>query len=420
MADEAIVSRIATHRAGPDAAQSTLAVTRALLDAHPHRITGTPGCLSAGRAIADLLRPHCDRVAEERFILHPGSLWNVGRVIAAAYFLSLLLWIGGGALVFLSVVVSATGLVYGVTHYIRCGDLFDRFFPAAEGCNVAGVIEPASEARQQVLVVGHHDAPYVLSYLLRRPKIAGVRLLLGILTYFLLTAMIVAAAVAQALGFGNPLPLGVYVALVLLGLVLVAPMYGLITRTPSPGAGDNLNASVMAVKVAEHFAAQRRQGTPLQHTRLIVLSTDGEEAGQRGAIAYAKQHRAELRALPTFVLNVDSVYRLEDLAAVTRDRSGTVPLSALMARECRELAAELGYSIRKIPLPFGGGGTDAAAFAQIGVEATSLIGLPTALVGHEIVYHTPRDTVDQIEPAAVQAVLDLAANYVLRKDGRAR
>jgi hypothetical protein len=99
-----------------------------------------------------------------------------------------------------------------------------------------------------------------------------------------------------------------------------------------------------------------------------------------------------------------------------RDAHETVPLSARMARECRDLAAELGYSIRETPLPFGGGGTDAAAFACIGVEATSLIGLPTALLGREIVYHTPRDTVDQIEPAAVEAVLDVAVNYVLRKD----
>jgi ACT domain-containing protein len=34
------------------------------------------------------------------------------------------------------------------------------------------------------------------------------------------------------------------------------------------------------------------------------------------------------------------------------------------------------------------------------------------------VYHTPRDTVDQIEPVWVEAVLDVAVNYMTQRDER--
>jgi aminopeptidase YwaD len=180
-----------------------------------------------------------------------------------------------------------------------------------------------------------------------------------------------------------------------------------------------LNACAMAVKVAEHFAAQRQAGSPLSHTRLVFLSTDGEEAGQRGAIAYAERHASELTMLPTYVFNVDSVYKVRDLAVLTRDRHGTVPLSARMARECHEVAARLGYSVKETALSLGSGGTDAAAFARLGVEATSIIGVSTVPGEDKWVYHTPWDTVDAIEPEAVEAVLDIAVNYIVYKDRQA-
>jgi len=79
----------------------------------------------------------------------------------------------------------------------------------------------------------------------------------------------------------------------------------------------------------------------------------------------------------------------------------------------------LGYSLKEMALPPGGGGTDAAAFARLGVEATTIIGISTAFIGNGLVYHTPHDTVDAIEPEAVEAVLDIAVNYIMCKDRQA-
>jgi aminopeptidase YwaD len=409
----------ATLRVGRDTALATLALTQSLLDEYPARIAGTDQCLAAGRRIAALLRAACDSVVEEGFAMHPGSLWNTGRVVAVAYVVAALLLATGGPLVYGAVSVCWLGLIYALAHYILCGKLFDGLFPRVRGCNVAGAIEPADRVKQQIFLVGHHDSPYVLSFLLRFQKWASLRLLLAVAAYLCLTMASMVAGIGQVAGAGGRLPREAYLIGAAIGLVFVGPLYFLVPRIPSPGAGDNLNACAMAIKIAEHFAAQRQAGCPLRHTRLVFLSTDGEEAGQRGAIAYARRHKPELSALPTYVFNVDSVYKVRDLAALTRDRHGTLPLSARMARECHELASRLGYSLREMALSPGSGGTDAAAFARLGIEATSIIGVSAAPGQDRLVYHTPWDTVDAIEPEAVEAVLDIAVNYIMGKDREA-
>jgi Zn-dependent M28 family amino/carboxypeptidase len=54
-------------------------------------------------------------------------------------------------------------------------------------------------------------------------------------------------------------------------------LFFMMGRAPSPGAVDNLNSTCIAVSIAQYFAAACGGSAALRHTRLIVLSTDGEE-----------------------------------------------------------------------------------------------------------------------------------------------
>jgi aminopeptidase YwaD len=404
------------NRVGRETVLATLRLTQSLLERHGPRIAGTRQCLNAADQIAEMLRVHCDKVYQERFEMHPGSFWNVGKVMSVAYLLSFLFLFAGGTFMYLSPAVGILGLVYGIVIYVFNGKQFDGLFPRADGCNVIGVIEPAGEVKRQIILSGHHDSPYVVSFLLNWKRLARFRLILAVVTYVVMLGVSVSAAIWDASGTGGSVPLGAIAAVAFFGLVFVAPLYTVITRLQSPGAGDNLNATAMAITAAVHFSLKRKKGTPLKNTRLIILSTDGEEVGMRGAADYAERHKSELLSVPTSVFNMDSIFTIKDLSLLTRDRNGTCRLSKEMARECHEIAAELGYFPNIIPIPPGGGGTDAAAFAKIGVEATSVIGLSVHGIGNDTVYHTPQDTVDHIEPEAVEAVLDIAINYVMRKD----
>jgi hypothetical protein len=90
--------------------------------------------------------------------------------------------------------------------------------------------------------------------------------------------------------------------------------------------------------------------------------------------------------------------------------------SKAMANEIVSISDAMSYGLKAIPFPFGGGGTDAGEFSRIGVEAVNLFGMSPDGFDENSVYHTMRDTVDKIEPLAVEKSLNLLYNYILIKD----
>ena len=365
--------------------------------------------------MAERLRGCCDKVSEETFELHPMALWYVGKVVAVTYLLTLVLLFLGGHCAMAGAFLCLIGLAYSLSQYVFYLELFDGVFPAAIGCNVVGRLEPERTARQQIVLVAHHDSPFIFSFLERFQGMAFIRFLLAMLAFAWLCGYSVVAGLGGFPG-GLSAPLWISIA----GLPFAFQLYFMMSTAKSPGAGDNLNGSSMIADLGEYFRDARIDGFPLRHTRLVLLSTDGEEIGQRGAIAFVRSHSAELRATATLVLNIDSVYRVRDLTVFTRDRNGTCRLSAAMAADVIAVARGLGHRLKRTPIPFGGGGTDAAAFAVAGIEAASIVGMPMSIISTGHRYHTSRDTVENIEAGAVAAVLEIAAGYIRMIDERSR
>jgi Zn-dependent M28 family amino/carboxypeptidase len=183
-------------------------------------------------------------------------------------------------------------------------------------------------------------------------------------------------------------------------------------RRGSPGAGDNLISSIVMAGLGKELAARRN--ALLHSTRIRILSFDAEEAGLRGASAYFRAHAAALRRLPCFHLNFDSLYRLRDLQVLTSDINGCVRLSRPMVDQLIACAKKCGFEMRPFGMIFGAGGTDAAESARAGIPSTSIIAIPTGIVREGLVYHTPRDTVEHIEPAVVEACMKIALRYLGR------
>lgn len=395
--------------------QGTLDFTdRAVRQCGP-RLTGTSACKNAALMVADELKKHCDQINIEEFIVAPEAFRSLLRAAVVIYTLSAIL------LYFDHLLFAAAGfflvafLVVGQIFFYW--QIFEPFCRQARGYNVFGTIEPAGEAKQQIIISGHHDSAHVFTFLRCCQKLYALRIIPAMLA-------VLAAPVFSLIWIyffyviGGAPAFAVYFQYgVLLSLIFVAPMYFFMSKEITPGAGDNMVATAMVIKLAQLFRQAREEISDiLRHTRLIFLSTDAEEAGLRGARAFARRHREELLALPAYNFNIDSIYNLKELQFLTTDINSTIRLSMEMARQCKDIAAELGYATHLFAIPPGGGGTDAAEFAKIGVQATTLIGMPTSLMRDGLVYHTANDTVGHIEPAAVEASLKIALEYILRKD----
>jgi hypothetical protein len=355
----------------------------------------------------------------EPFYTHPEAFGKFYRIDCCLYLVAVaLLWFDQPLLAGLvaTFMVVGAGLQFG--WYV---ELYDRFFPLKECTNISAVLEPRGEARQQLVFSGHHDSAQELSFLKGNQKLYGLKILLPDIFRMLAAVSAWIWLAVRLLGGGTPgfiLPVKVLLGI---GIYFVFTKFFLFSGQATPGAGDNLIASAMVVELARRFAAPEEAGkSTLEHTRLVFLSFDAEESGVRGSRAWVHEHQAVLNALPTTVLNIDSIYSLRDLQFMVSDLNSHVALSQELVETCIQLAGEAGYAAAPAKMVFGGGSTDAAEFARSGVRsvrATTMIAMPTSIVREGLVYHTMQDTVDAIEPAAVEACLAVAQGLALKMDG---
>ena len=399
-----------------DMAKSCLERTRVFLEKYRYRAAGTHECQQAAHEIAEIFRNSCDSIQEEVFKLNPRALWYLGKAIAAIYLTGTIFAVLGGYFLYLGTFLCLLGLSYGISQYVFYGRLFDPLFKRADGCNVVGLLEPKDVVNQQVILVGHHDSPYIFNFLERFQPVAFLRFFLGMAYYVWLCTLSVLLSVQQLLSNEFQAASGVPLWITASGLLFVLQLFFMMSKNPSPGAGDNINSTSMIAEIAKFFKDERNGGSPLRNTRLIVLSTDGEEIGQRGAIEYMEKHYSELHATSSYVFNIDSVYYYKDFKILTRDRNFTCKLSNAMVSNICEVAVEKGLHLKRMPIPFGGGGTDAAAFAAAGIEAASIIAQPTAFFSNDHLYHTSKDVVEKIDTSAVKATIELAVGYIRKVD----
>ncbi len=390
-----------------DLAVESLAITRRIVETHGPRLTGSPACAAAADELAGFARTYADSVRVETFDVHPSSFLSYTKLLPAAYlvgFASIYL-IGGIYLVPIAGLVAGILLMlFQFAWYLHIGD---AFFFRKTGVNVEAVIEPSGEPERELLLSGHHDSAPVARIF------AGPFRSLYVVAIFLPYAFfLIELGVLAALQVGaDASPPGWALPVLVAGLPAAAGYFSMVAlRRGSPGAGDNLIASVMVSCLAAQIA-QRRDDL-LRTTRLRVISFDAEEAGLRGASAYMRSHAPELKRLPCWHLNFDSIYRVGWLQVLTSDINGRQPLSREMVDELVRCASARGIRLRRFGMLFGGGATDAAESARRGIRSTSIIALPTEIVRRDLVYHTPEDTVEHIEPAVVEACLRIAAGYL--------
>ncbi len=400
------------------ATDRALALTAAIIDEVGARLTGSPACKAGARRLAAEAQGVCDSVQVEGFRVHPGAFLGFIRLLVVLYALALPLmvflpWAGLG--------LTSLGLFVLVFEFFLYKEVIDPFYPGVEGLNVVGVLEPRGEAKRQVIVSGHHDSAHVFNFYIDRPELFARRVNGGIGTYACLWLATLALALAQALGFGPALGPGTEgVLLVRLGVCLVfclgffavLPLWGFASKEGTPGAGDNLVASAAALEMAREFRQRRDRGEGLESTRLLFVSFDAEEAGLRGARAFSRRHRAEFAALPTYGFNMDCVYLKDKMSFLTSDLNGSVPLDEPAARLACEVAKAEGLPAVTKPIAFLTGGTDAAELAKAGVRTTSLIAMDWSNSARSAAYHTPADTVDAVEPGALEAAIRIGLGFI--------
>jgi hypothetical protein len=396
-----------------DSAARALQRCRQLIDRVGPRPAGSQAAHSCAAALGDLLPSTSGfSVGYHDFKVHPRAFHGFIHFLVASTLSAVVLHTVGLPLA-ASVLLLVT-LPVVLIEFVFYGEVMDPFFASATGRNVEASLEPTGPAEREILVTGHHDSAPVFRFLAHGFRFYSPVCWAGLLTFAVATAL--SAVHVVLLLAGHP-----FAHLFEAALAFIVPLCALasvpflffFSRAYTPGAGDNLIASLLAAEVVQHFAEPQRR---LARTRLRFVSFDAEESGLRGSRAWVRDRLPQLPALPRVVLNTDSVFDARQLKVMTRDLNGLVTLDAALARRLGVVAQDLGLKLEAFPLWFGGGATDAAEFQRKGVTAASILAMDTNPLGAHTLYHRPDDIPENLDPEAVRAIIEIYCTYIHQSD----
>jgi len=381
---------------------------------HGGRLGGSKQEEAAQLELAQRLEAHgAGRVTVQRFRT---ALWAMFQCLLPAvvlYVLSVaawpLLWSGLEA----ALLATAASVLF-LTEFVFYRRWLDFLFPKQSSLNVIADAEPAGEVRRTVIFAGHIDSSREFFWWYRLKGFALVLMfIIGIMmgivwpvsTWLYVFDRTIDSPFYPALSY----IFWAAVATLPLTLVFVFIRAG----KAVPGAMDNLSGIATSLAAFETLTPGGR--SLLEHTRLRFISFGSEEAGLRGAEAYAKAYKAQLHAEKAVLVNVDSILNDDELNVMTREIMPMVKFDPQHVAQVEQAfkAAGVPYTREVVPI----GGSDAVCLQRIGIPSTTLVGFSTK--GLHPVYHTRLDVPEYLDPKALDDIHNVLVTFARQADAQA-
>lgn len=388
------------------------------------RESGSENCYSAEKHIKKELDTFCDETSFEEYKMSPKAFLHYTKIVSALIMLSVVVC---GILVFTSVlsmlvaqciVCGAVALSLFITfmEFVLYKEFMDPLYKKVDAHNLLGVRKPRGEVKKRIVICGHIDAAYEWRHIYYSKK---RNLMLPLMYSTVICAVLslvisIIAIIASLVDMGS---FGVFMteysyifhfvtALIMITLFLFADF-----KTIAPGANDNLTGTYAAVCALRMLDMA---GIDFEHTEVCCMINDGEEAGLRGAKAWAKAHYDEYvnSGVETAVLCVDTLTDLEYFRVYNKDMPGTVENDKDFSKLVLESAEDAGYTDLESSNIFMGA-ADAAAFSQAGITSTCLAGMDPAPA---LYYHNRRDNADALVPEAIKKGFEIVISTILNFD----
>ncbi len=357
------------------------------------RSPGTKGEEDACKYMAKQLEEYgCERIAIEDFPIHPRSFFGwiyftitmVLLAIPFAFFIPIV-----------SIALIVVGLIIVFLQFGLYLEVVDWAFPKKISHSVMGYKKPTGEVKRRIIFNGHVDAvwEWPVNY-----KLGGVAFeshavlcILGALYYAIVSIIYLIQNGFNVIqpSISDPLVIAFLCGLVFLPFLF--GLYGMVNyKRVVDGANDNLSGCYMGLAVLKML---KDEGIEFENTEIGVVNTGAEEAGIRGARAWAKKHKGEFDDVPTFIYSFDTIFDPKFLMVNYRDLNGMFKTDKDACDLFLESAKELDLPCQKGWVPPFGGATDTIAFQKGGFRTAGITGLDHNLQNY---YHTRRDTYDNM------------------------
>lgn len=272
--------------------------------------------------------------------------------------------------------------------------------------NVFAVRKAKGETKRRIIICGHRDAAYEMPVLMHFNTrllyvIIGITLLGSVLSFLLNNIM-----------FLNFLPQKVHLVFLIIEVFCAITSLPIVFfvdfRTIVDGANDNLTGCFLGMSLLKEMADNDFR---FENTDVCCLFTDGEEAGLRGASAFAREKIDLLMEKHTIVLIADTIHEKEEFRIYSRGinytESNAEEACDLLYFSAMQHGLELPYA------EFYPGANDSEAFSREGVKSAAICGVRHVPAPY---YHTRQDTYTNLNPECIELVRDILRSAVFMFD----
>lgn len=306
------------------------------------------------------------------------------------------------------------GLTVTALEFLLYKEFCDVFYKKITGRNLIATRKATGETKKRIVINGHIDSAYEWRHTYYGKGKGMTPIMAGSIVSGIATAVIAAlSTVFEATG--NKTPFAKFITdkgflFHFFTIVNMITLYLFVDfNKVVPGANDNLTGTMAAVAALKMLD---EAGIKFDHTEVVAMITDGEEAGLRGAKQFAKDHKKDYTesGVETSVLCVDTLTDLDYLNVYNRDMTGTVQHDKKFCQLVMDAAKEAGHNDLEFANVFFGS-SDAAAFTKEGISATCLAAMDPGPADY---YHNRRDSYDRLVPEAIETGYDVVMSTILK------
>ena len=343
------------------------------------------------------INPHCFVLSIPLFAVF-AILASVASLLAFLRDLPFLFLVGD--------ILIFVGFAIFIPEYIFYRQTLDTFAPQKTGMNVFAVRKAKGESKRRIIICGHRDAAYEMPVLMHFNTtllyvIIGITLIGSVQSFILNNIM-----------FLDFLPQRVHMVFIIFelfcALACVPIVFFVDFRTIVDGANDNLTGCFIGMSLLKEMADNDFR---FENTDVCCLFTDGEEAGLRGAAAFARDNIDMLMEKNTMVLIADTIHEKEELRIYSRGinytESNAEEACDLLYFSAMKYGLELPYA------EFYPGANDSEAFSREGVKSAAICGVRHVPAPY---YHTRQDTYTNLNPECIELVRDIVRSAVFMFD----
>ncbi|HIS04372.1 MAG TPA: M28 family peptidase [Candidatus Fimenecus stercoravium] len=378
------------------------------------RASGEENERKAQAYLAESMKSVADSVEIEDFELHPKAFMGWVLLDVCLMLVSGVLLILGlldvfpaasTALTAVATVLTVLSIVFLVFEFLLYKPLLDPLFPKRKSCNVICTRKPKGEVKRRIVFCGHMDSAYEWTYLRK----GGGKVFAAVVGAAFGSVFV--QLVLDILAF-LPLPgtadTVLLVLAVLTTLLVIPGAFFVNWKCVVPGANDNLTGVFASMAVVRFLAANDIR---FENTEVAAVSMGCEEAGLRGAKAFAAKHAES--DVETVYIVTDTLRDYDFMGVYNKDMTGIVKLDAQAAALLKAGAKNAGHDLPFAKVFFGA--SDAAALKQGGLCAATLAAMDPTPARY---YHTRTDTADNLDLKTLEAGIDVLLETAFLYDAK--